>query len=186
MAPTSRSRDSEPYFLLVHTGIAPLTLMKLKFMLAEDSALSFQRLCCCISIVVTCPFYLRTCDNFVFPCVGQHVVINLSSTIVEGSSALLTHNMNISWENWIFFALIEAKYLRKDGNQRLENITKYSDNNGYHNMFVLGEAQNSQFERAKLLRTKMSISCIKNWTNYYFFFFFFFLQPELPALLCAL
>lgn len=38
MVPTSRSRDPEPYFLLVYTGIASLTLMKLQFTLAEDLA----------------------------------------------------------------------------------------------------------------------------------------------------
>lgn len=45
MAPTSR-RDPELYFLLVHTGIAPLTLMKLQFILAKDLTLSFESFCC--------------------------------------------------------------------------------------------------------------------------------------------
>jgi len=38
MAYTSRSKAPEPYLLLVYTGIAPLTLMKLQFTLSEDLA----------------------------------------------------------------------------------------------------------------------------------------------------
>lgn len=123
MAPTSRSRDPEPYFLLVHTGIAPLTLMKLQFTLAEDLALSFESFCC-FSVLHDLSFYDHM--TTLFSLVLGNVVVNPDLSLLckcWGFSSLLSHNKNISWWKLLTFCIgwdLREVTFKQRGEQELE------------------------------------------------------------------